>query len=56
MLLGLLFNRFRDIDGSLLAEYRSMRENAPETFYIMLKENAFTLQDILKLTKAMNQL
>lgn len=55
-MLDTLFNRFRDIDGSLLVEYRSMRENAPETFYVMLKENGFTLQDILKLNKAMNQL
>jgi len=47
---------FRDIDGPMLTEMISMRKEATDFLYTMLKQNHFSIQDILRLSMALKQL
>jgi len=40
----------------MLAELMAMRRDAPESFYSMLKDERFSLVDILKLNVAFKQI
>lgn len=54
-MLRINIRRFNDFDGTLLIEYKAMLENAPESFYSMLKKT-FSQRDMLKLSKALKEL
>jgi hypothetical protein len=51
-----LINWFRDYDGSLLMELMIMKQESPDSVYTMLRDNKFTLTDILRLNRALKQI
>jgi len=48
--------RFSRLSGSMLAEMMAMKREAPESLYSMLKDEKFSLIDILKLNLALKQI
>jgi len=48
--------RFSRLSGSMIAELMAMRREAPELLYTMLREEQFSLVDILKLNVAFRQI
>jgi len=48
--------RFGRLNGAMLAELLAMKREAPESLYSMLREEKFSLFDILKLNLAFKQI
>ena len=44
------------MSGAMLAEMMTMKREAPESLYTMLKDEQFSLVDILKLNVAFKQI
>ena len=44
------------MSGTMLAEMMAMKREAPESLYSMLKDEQFSLVDILKLNMAFKQI
>ena len=48
--------RFSRLSGAMLAELMAMRHEAPDSLYAMLRDERFTLVDVLKLNLALKQI
>jgi len=48
--------RFSEVNGAILAEMMSMKREAPESLYSLLRDEKFSLVDILKLNLAFKQI
>jgi len=49
-------DRFSRLSGAMIAELMSMKREAPELLYSMLRDEQFSLVDILKLSLAFKQI
>jgi len=50
------WRRFGQLNGSMVGELTAMKREAPESLYTMLRDEQFTLVDILKLNLALKQI
>ena len=48
--------RFSQLNGAMVGELMSMRREAPESLYALLRDEQFSLVDILRLNLALKQI
>jgi len=48
--------RFGQLSGAMVGELMAMKREAPESLYAMLRDEQFSLVDILKLNLALKQI